>query len=145
MPNPPFPLRPTSPPACPPASLHSHSVWSGAGVGAGFALLAAITLNTFIQAPWLTVGICVAGVIIFTMYLMLDLQMVRLRSVRCSAVHWRGVRYALRVEGGEGGLAARWLLRWATCHSRRAGVASEAVPLGAGCVWAVGGRVHGLH
>ncbi|KAG2492868.1 hypothetical protein HYH03_008783 [Edaphochlamys debaryana] len=48
---------------------------SGFLVSACLALLSAITLNLFLRAPWLYVTICGLGVLLFSMYLIFDLQL----------------------------------------------------------------------
>lgn len=49
------------------------------------ALISASLLNLFIRAAWLYVALCVAGVVLFSLYLIFDLQ------VRDSTGNWAGL------------------------------------------------------
>lgn len=49
---------------------------SGALVGAAFALMTGLLLNMIFHLKWFYVAICIVGVILFTLYLVFDLQLV---------------------------------------------------------------------
>ncbi|PNH10289.1 Protein lifeguard 1 [Tetrabaena socialis] len=56
-------------------SRYDLTLSSGALVSAGLALLSACVLNLFLRAPWLYVAICGLGVLLFSLYLVFDIQL----------------------------------------------------------------------
>ncbi len=56
-------------------SKYDLTMASGAMISLSLAFMSAFLINLFVRTTWLYVGICIGGVLLFSLYLMFDLQL----------------------------------------------------------------------